>query len=416
MMMRTWHRKLILFGTITVLFLLAFLGMKQVPGVWLRIEKASTWARGFFSPIGELPAPADDIPAAGQALWLPDLLVVDPSASSETFSSVQDKKVASIPSAVKLPSPSFSAQDYQDWNNCGPATLALALRFWGWQGDQFEISELLKPEAMDKNVSPEELAWYVAQQTDGFQIEARMGGTLERAKILLAAGFPVMIEKSFKMEKAAWPGDDLWAGHYLLLTGYDDMTETFITQDSYYGPDRAVPYDVIEKDWQAFNGLFLVAFPSTRIDQAQTAFGVDWQEQENLQRTLRSLQELVKTDPHNSFAWFNLGTTFTDLQEYAQAAEAFDKARQLGLPQRMLRYQFGPFVAAFEFGSLQDLNLLLDYALKITPDSEEALIWKGRAFLLAGDTEDAETLFKRARKSNPYSREVDAALASLSDF
>ena len=105
-----------------------------------------------------------------------------------------------------------------------------------------------------------------------------------------------------------------------------------------------------------------------------------------------------------------------NLHEYAQAAEAFDTARQLGLPQRMLRYQFGPFAAAFENNNLRDLNLLLDYALKVTPDSEEALIWKGRAFLLSGDVDNAETLFKRARESNPYSREVDEALASLSDF
>jgi hypothetical protein len=26
--------------------------------------------------------------------------------------------------------------EYQTWNNCGPATLAMALTYWGWDGDQ----------------------------------------------------------------------------------------------------------------------------------------------------------------------------------------------------------------------------------------------------------------------------------------
>jgi hypothetical protein len=47
-------------------------------------------------------------------------------------------------------------------NNCGPASLALYLRYYGWQGDQFTISELLKPRREDRNVNVEELVYYVA--------------------------------------------------------------------------------------------------------------------------------------------------------------------------------------------------------------------------------------------------------------
>jgi len=25
---------------------------------------------------------------------------------------------------------------FQTWNNCGPANLAMALSFWGWEGNQ----------------------------------------------------------------------------------------------------------------------------------------------------------------------------------------------------------------------------------------------------------------------------------------
>ena len=66
-----------------------------------------------------------------------------------------------LPASVRLFSPRW---EKQDWNNCGPAALALGLRFYGWTGDQFDISALLKPDRGDKNVNVEEMAYYVRTQ------------------------------------------------------------------------------------------------------------------------------------------------------------------------------------------------------------------------------------------------------------
>ncbi len=51
-------------------------------------------------------------------------------------------------------------------------------------------------------------------------------------------------------------------------------------------------------------------------------------------------------------------------EKYSLAAGAYDKARESGLPQRMLRYQFGPFFAYFNVNRLDDLLELTEYALK----------------------------------------------------
>ena len=56
----------------------------------------------------------------------------------------------------------------------------------------------------------------------------------------------------------------------------------------------------------------------------------------------------------------------------ARLPPSYDQARKLGLPQRMLRYQFGPFMAYFHTQRNDDLMTLTEYALKITPNSEEA--------------------------------------------
>src|SRR3989304_2450883 len=121
-----------------------------------------------------------------------------------------------IPAAVRLPAPQW---EKQDWNNCGPATLALGLRYYGWEGDQFTISDLLKPDRGDKNVNVEELVYYVRTRAGWLSADFRVGGTQERLQALLAAGFPVIIEKGFILEENDGGGG--WAGHYLLLTGYD---------------------------------------------------------------------------------------------------------------------------------------------------------------------------------------------------
>jgi len=98
----------------------------------------------------------------------------------------------------------------------------------------------------------------------------------------------------------------------------------------------------------------------------------------NRQNALELSQEQTKADPLNAFTWFNLGSNLVYFERYAEAARAYDQARQLGLPQRMLRYQFGPFFAYFFSSRNADLLSLTEYALKITP------IQKKRCYGAAG--------------------------------
>jgi len=42
--------------------------------------------------------------------------------------------------------------------------------------------------------------------------------------------------------RSTYTGQDEWMGHYSYVTGYDDATQIFMTQDSYFTPDFEVPY------------------------------------------------------------------------------------------------------------------------------------------------------------------------------
>ncbi len=56
-----------------------------------------------------------------------------------------------IPDEVRLEG---TIHEFETFNNCGPATLSMALSYWGWEGDQSVIGSVLKPNWRDRNVMP----------------------------------------------------------------------------------------------------------------------------------------------------------------------------------------------------------------------------------------------------------------------
>lgn len=402
--MRSFKRRWILFLLPAAAVLLA-VSAAFLPGMAWRMDRVSVFLRGVLHPAGVMPAASADEPASSLDSW-----VFSPLKSTETPRQVQPETVSS----VTLPAPEFDlSKDIQDWNNCGPATLALALRMYGWKGDQFTISRVVKPLQTDKNVSLDELAGFVNLHTDGLKAAYRVNGSIALLKQFLAAGYPVIIEESFRLEQGFWPEDDLWAAHYLLVTGYVDSTSSLIVQDSYYGPNRIMKMDVLEQTWVPFNRVMMVIYPPAEEKTVSQVWGEDWNTGTNWTRAMDAARMELQQDPRDAFAWFNLGADLLALRRSDEAAQAFDRAREIGLPQRMLRYQFDPLAAAYETGNAQDLIVLANYALDRTPNSEEALYWKGMAYLLTDQPDAARRSFERALEAHPGYEPASAALGSM---
>jgi tetratricopeptide (TPR) repeat protein len=298
----------------------------------------------------------------------------------------------------------------QEINNCGPASLAMYLDYYGWEGTQNSISDLIKPVPEDRNVNVEELVYYVRTQAGWLNAEFRVGGTIEMLKEFIAAGIPVIVEESFRFADRFWPNDDLWAAHYLLLTAYDDAAGVFTIQDSFHGPDRTISYSDLDKEWQIFNRVFVLVYLPSQQSTVQSILGPDWDVEVNRQRALETARQETQAYPENAYTWFNLGTNLVYFERYSEAAAAYDQARSLGLYQRMLRYQFGPFFAYFHAGRTDDLLALTEYALQRTPNAEEALLWNGWALVRKGETNRAAEQFRKALEANPNYQDAVYAL------
>ena len=157
----------------------------------------------------------------------------------------------------------------------------------------------------------------------------------------------------------------------------------------------------MDKNWQSFNRVYIVLYYPEQEDTVKAILGEDWDLDKNRMNALKQAQYETQQEPSNAFAWFNLGTNLVYFDRYHEAAQAYDQARKIGLPQRMLRYQFGPFMAYFHDFRIDELMALTEYALKITPNSEEAMLWRGWGLYRLGKREEAYKMFLKALGEHP---------------
>lgn len=408
-----------------VVLIITGLLLYQIPYIhrrasW-RLDIAYTYVRMLLNPAHKLPTPAQLPTPAVEIQSAGGTPTASPQPSPTPLPSPTPIRTATptlvptpIPGVVQLPPPAYDeARDKQDVNNCGPATLALYLRFFGWSGNQHDIARIIKPESDDRNVNVDEITYYVRNYSGWLNAEFRVGGTPERLKEILATGIPVMIEESFTVDRKYWPEDDLWAGHYLLITGYDDANQVFTAHDSELGPNQKILYDDLNDKWQSFNRVYIMVYPPDMEPVIQSILGDDWDNDLNRRNALEAAEQETQDDPQNAFAWFNLGTNLTYFERYDEAASAYDTARTLGLPQRMLRYQFGPFIAYFHSMRTDDLLTLTKYALEISRTSEEAMLWRGWAFYRQGDNGTALKYFRDALRIHPDYEEAKLAIQTV---
>ena len=296
---------------------------------------------------------------------------------------------------------------YQLWNNCGPATLTMALSYYGWEGDQRRAAAFLKPDQEDRNVGPNEMVTFIQQQ--GLGVVLRYGGNVDLIRELLLAGFPVLVEKGFDPE----PDRLGWMGHYLLITGYNEFEGAFIAMDSYLGPNQNEPYPRFDDYWKHFNRAYLVIYRPEQEGELATVLGDDMDPVVNAWNTLAIAIAEVNDDPADAFAWFNLGTSYAQVGYYDDAAASFDQARLVGLPWRMLWYQFGPYDVYYRVGRYDDVLALAGATLETTLDVEETFYYQGMAMQAQGDVAGARAAYQQAVDFNPNFVDAIQALAAL---
>lgn len=339
------------------------------------------------------PTTAGGIPSGMLATHEPTPLPSWPTATPDfgpTWTPLVAPTVIPVPPSARLGNIRY---EEQGWNNCGPTTMTMALSYFGYSDNQYKAANWMKPHTEDKNVSPWQMVRFVHENT-GLKALYRYGGTVDLLKRLVSAGFPVVIEKGFQ------PAGEDWMGHYLLLVGYDDTQQRFLAYDSYLGngggSGMPTPYSVLDENWRHFNRVFIVVYEPSREMLLREVLGGYADPAYGYQVALETARAEAAQNPSDKWAWFNMGTAYTLLNEYENASIAYDQAFQLQLPWRMLWYQFGPYEAYFHAGRFDDVLTLADTNRNITPYVEETYYWKGVVYAAQGDTQAALRELDRA--------------------
>ncbi len=326
-------------------------------------------------------------------------------AATEVASNVQEPDNAlavSIPSRPATELLGGFTYAKQTWNNCGPANITMALSYYGWRDDQTVAAAYLKPDREDKNVTPGEMVSFVNERS-GVRAITRIGGDLNMIKSFIAAKFPVIIEAG----GTVFEGYD-WLGHYQTIVGYDDLQGLFYIYDSYLGAGETgaglqESYATVNENWKHFNRTFIVVYEQERELEVRRILGDLADPMQAAEKALEVAQEEARTNRQDVFAWFNIGTAYTRLERYEEAAAAYDQALRIGkLPWRIMWYQFGPFEAYFNVGRYDDVLALVNANLTNGAQYvEETYYWQGRVFEAQGDTAAALSAYNRALQHNP---------------
>lgn len=331
-------------------------------------------------PLGSPPAPA----------------VVEPIQDEASAAKVDD-----LPDRVLL---GPMSHEWQRMNNCAPATVAMALSFFGETLTQYDLAPVLKGGEQDKNVSPGEIVAYL--RSIGYGARVQVNGDVETLQRLVASGVPVIVEQWLER-----PDDEL-TGHYRLVRGYDRQWGVFIVNDSYNGPELAIDLATFDRWWRAFNRLYIPIFRPEDEARVRGVLGQAWDEGTMYRLAAEAARAEVDTIG-DLYAWFNLGDSLLGLDQPEEAVVAFEQAIALGLPPRMLWYRFGPFEALNRAGHYERVLELADPALAVVPMLEELQYQRGVALEGLGRFHEAIAAYELALHYHPGMEAAHSALQRL---
>jgi tetratricopeptide (TPR) repeat protein len=174
-----------------------------------------------------------------------------------------------------------------------------------------------------------------------------------------------------------------------------------------------IPYDALDASWRVFNRTYVVLTRPEQWDALLSVLGADADEMTMYAAALARAQAEAAARPNDAFAWFDIGSSMVGLGNFGDAAAAFDRARAIGLPWRMLWYQFGPLEAYAAIGRWQDVLALTTYNLRTVGNHEESQYYRGRALQALGQVAQARQAYQTALRANPHFAPAADALRAL---
>ncbi len=301
----------------------------------------------------------------------------------------QTEKYKKPGKSALLPNP---VHTFQTFNNCGPATLSMALGFYGTKVSQQELGLAMRPyqnpegDNDDKTIFSSEFVYWAEKH--GMNSQTRVNGTVDTLKLFTANGIPVVVKTWLN------PGEDI--GHFRLIRGFDEERGVIIQDDSYQGKDREINYDVFLSMWQPFNYDYTLVYPPEKEQLVQAIIGNESEDVVMWTNSLERAKKESQIEPQNIYPWFNMSVSYFHLGKFDKSIAAFEEV-QNRLPGRMLWYQIEPIEAYTKEGEWDTALVLIDKILANNNRAfSELYILKGDWYKIQGDLSNARRQYELA--------------------
>ncbi|MBW6441441.1 C39 family peptidase [Patescibacteria group bacterium] len=285
---------------------------------------------------------------------------------------------------------------YQTFNNCGPATLSMALAWYGVNVSQVELGNKMRPYQHptgnndDKTIFTHEFVDWANEY--GIEGVSRVNGDIYLLKKFIANGFPVVVKTWLKQH------EDI--GHFRFVTGYDEEKDLVYFDDSYDGPNKKMKYFDFLSLWQPFNYNYIVLYPQDSELLVKEIIGQDWAEENAWKNALSRAEKENEKDPNNIYPIFNMSTSSYHLGDYERSVKEFEKVESR-LPRRMLWYQIEPIRAYKELGDYDRVFKIIENILENGNRAfSELYIIRRNIYLEQGLGEKAMVEYELAKKYN----------------
>lgn len=271
------------------------------------------------------------------------------------------KEILPTPTVIPVPNAYTIPQRlhiYQSFNNCGPATLSMALSYVGINKDQQELGQILRPYQIpggdndDKSVTLEEVANHA--QTYGPTSYLRPNGDIEKLKQFIANDIPVVTR--------SWLHINEDIGHYRIIRGYDESRRVIIQDDSLEGENLEISYDEFNEMWRPFNYEYLVIVDSSKKELTETILGENLDTKIAWSNAKNKVEKELSQEPNNVYLHFALSRIYYHLGDYTSSVKEFS-AIENQLSFRTLWYQIEPIQALYMNGEYERVLALTERIL-----------------------------------------------------
>ena len=211
---------------------------------------------------------------------------------------------------------------WQSLNNCGPASVVMALSSFGVDVSQETARLPLRGTNILSGMGPQKVDGWV-NESFGLRSVWRNNGTNDLLRRLVANGFTPMVTQ--------WMQDPRVSriAHWRVVRGYDDAAATFYVNDPMLGHMVPLSYQWFQSSWQPFSYRYMVIYDPKDEALVKAIVGDDW----NDTKMRKNFYERTKVEAYaqdTSAAWLAYGEASYGYGSFKEAVAAFERGMALG--------------------------------------------------------------------------------------